>query len=80
MFASSHADLPPTLIQIADLDAIRDDGSRYAAKLEAAGVTVTLTNYKHTPHSHASLPGVIGAANLALKEVIAYLRAKLIDN
>ncbi|MBR7742291.1 alpha/beta hydrolase [Phycicoccus sp. BSK3Z-2] len=51
------AGLPPTLVQTADLDPIRDDGIRYAAALEAAGVPVRLTNYLRVPHGFASFPG-----------------------
>lgn len=49
--------LPPALVQTADVDPIRDDGTRYAAALEAAGVPTRFTNYLGVPHGFASFPG-----------------------
>ena len=49
--------LPPALVQTADLDPLRDDGTRYAEALRAAGVAVRLTNYLRMPHGFASMPG-----------------------
>ncbi|MGL5863116.1 MAG: alpha/beta hydrolase, partial [Phycicoccus sp.] len=48
--------LPPTLVQTADLDPLRDDGIRYADALRAAGVRVRLTNYQRVPHGFATFP------------------------
>ncbi len=51
------SDLPPTLIQTAGLDPLRDEGWRYAARLRAAGVEVVITDYPQCPHGFASYPG-----------------------
>ena len=69
--------MPPALIQTADLDPIRDDGTRYAQALEEAGVPVRLTNYVGAPHGFASLPGatLIGAQHRA--ELVSELRRNL---
>ncbi|WP_392542091.1 alpha/beta hydrolase [Oryzobacter telluris] len=48
-------------MQVADVDPIRDDGVRYAAALEAAGVPVRLTNYLRMPHGFAAMPGAAPA-------------------
>lgn len=69
--------LPPALIQTADLDPIRDDGTRYAEALRAAGVEVRLTNYVGVPHGFASVPGgtLVGRQHRA--EIIAEMRRHL---
>ena len=71
------AGLPPTLIQTADLDPIRDDGSRYAAALRSAGVETRLTNYLRVPHGFASFPGASAAGRQARWELVSELRRHL---
>lgn len=70
-------DLPPALIQTADLDLIRDDGIRYADALREAGVEARHTNYLGVPHGFASVPGatVIGEQHRA--EIAAELTRHL---
>jgi len=53
--------LPPALVQVADVDPVRDDGIRYAAALQAAGVPTRLTSYLRVPHGFASMPGAAPA-------------------
>ena len=69
--------LPPALIQTADLDPLRDDGLRYAAALESAGVTVRLTNYLGAPHGFTSFPGVYRSGAASRSEMIEFLRGYL---
>ena len=57
LWATSHAGLPPALVQTADLDPLRDEGRLYAERLAAAGVPARHTNYVGAPHGFASFPG-----------------------
>ncbi|GAA2162384.1 alpha/beta hydrolase [Pedococcus bigeumensis] len=72
-----HAGLPPTLVQTADLDPLRDDGVRYADALEAAGVSVRLTNYVRVPHGFASIPGMVPSSAQHRAELVGELRRHL---
>jgi acetyl esterase/lipase len=47
--------LPPTLIQVAENDVLRDEGEAYARKLDEAGVSVTLTRYGGLIHDYGLL-------------------------
>jgi acetyl esterase len=48
-------DLPPTLIQTAEADILRDQGEAYGRKLDEAGVTVTTIRYNGTIHDFGLL-------------------------
>ena len=69
--------LPPALVQTADLDPIRDDGTRYAAALRSAGVETRLTNYLRVPHGFASFPGASAAGAQHRWELVSELRRHL---
>jgi acetyl esterase len=69
--------LPPALIQTADLDALRDDGTRYAEALRAAGVAVRATNYVRVPHGFASFPGAVPVAAQHRAELVSEMRSHL---
>ncbi|KGN32657.1 lipase [Knoellia sinensis KCTC 19936] len=69
--------LPPTLIQTADLDPIRDDGARYAKALRAAGVSTRHTNYLRVPHGFASFPGACAAGRQQRWELVHELQHHL---
>jgi acetyl esterase len=71
---AEHHDLPPTLIQTAQYDPLRDEGAAYAAALRDAGVDVRLTNYVDAVHGYASLPGISPSAGQALAEAIEMIR------
>jgi acetyl esterase len=74
LLAASLAGLPPTLIQTADCDTLRDDGSRYAERLRQAGVPVQYENYTGMPHGYFSLAKLCAAAPQALASVVSFLR------
>lgn len=69
----------PALIQTADLDPIRDDGTRYAEALREAGVEVRATNYVGLPHGFASFPGVARSGAQHRAELVSELRRHLFD-
>jgi len=71
LLADDHRGLPPTLIQVAEHDPLRDDGIRYAAALRQAGVKVRLTEYIGLPHGYLNFPGLCRGAGQALAELCA---------
>ncbi|MGY1744042.1 alpha/beta hydrolase [Blastococcus sp. SYSU D00695] len=77
LHAGDHTGLPPALVQVAEHDPIRDDGLRYAAALEAAGVPVRTTTYVGMPHGYLSFPRLCRSAPQALGELCAELHAAL---
>ena len=74
---AEHAGLPPALIQTAQHDPLRDQGTAYAEALRAAGGRVQLTNYVDAVHGYVSLPGLVPAARQALAEVVGAVREAL---
>lgn len=71
------AGVAPALVQTADLDPIRDDGLRYAALLQEAGVPVRATNYVGLPHGFASMPGACPSGWQAEAELVGEIRDHL---
>jgi len=75
--APDHSGLPPALVQVAGHDPIRDDGLRYAAALQAAGVAVRTSTYVGMPHGYLSFPKLCRSAQQALAELCAGLSSAL---
>lgn len=79
---ANHDDLvglPPTLIQTAEFDVLRDEGEAYARKLDAAGVTVVNTRYNGMIHDFGLLNVLsqVPATRAALHQAGEELRARL---
>jgi acetyl esterase len=75
--ASDLAGLPPAIVVVAECDPLRDDGLRYAERLEAAGVTVTLLRYEGMIHNFVRFAAVIDRASAALDDIARKLAARL---
>lgn len=70
------AGLPPCLIQVAELDVLRDDGVLMAEKLHAAGVDVVLEEYSGVLHGFARLTAAVEKSRLAVANAGRWLREK----
>jgi len=69
--------LPPTLIQTADVDPLRDDGATYAEALGRAGVPVRHTNYVRAPHGFAFSPRLSPCGPQQRAELVTEIRRHL---
>jgi acetyl esterase len=75
--AEDLSGLPPAYIGTAEHDPLRDDGARYAALLNAAGVPAELSNEPTLVHGYASFAFVIPAAAEATNRGLIALRKAL---
>jgi acetyl esterase len=75
--ATDLSGLPPAMIITAEFDPLRDEGERYAERLKAAGVPVTLKRYPGMVHGFFRLSHIIDQGKTALAEAGAALRAAL---
>ena len=73
--------LPPTLIQTAENDVLRDEGETYARKLDEAGVPVTLTRHMGLIHDYGLLNPIakVPAVQTALLQAAATIRKALAE-
>lgn len=72
--AESHADLPPTLIIVAEYDPLRDEVRAYAEKLSDAGVEVTIREYDDMMHGFFVMPGAFDRGGEALAAAGEFVR------
>ena len=69
--------LPPTLIVVASHDVLRDDGTRYAERLRAAGIDVVVRDVDGHPHGFLRWAGAVDAAGETLAAMGQYAAAAL---
>ncbi|MFL6656134.1 MAG: alpha/beta hydrolase [Sulfurifustis sp.] len=75
LLAGDLSRLPPAFILTAGYDPICDEGKAYAEKLRAAGVPTTYKCYDGMIHGFIGMGKVLDAANDAIRECGARLRA-----
>lgn len=66
LIAHDLSDLPPATIVVAGYDALRDEGFRFAQRLDDAGVATSLRNYEAMNHGFLSLLGLVDRADEAM--------------
>lgn len=71
----NHAGMPPTLVSVASLDPLHDQGVAYAKALEAAGVSVQLITAEDTIHGHITLRQAVPSAQADVDTALAVLQA-----
>ena len=71
--------LPPTLIQTAEFDVLRDEGEAYARKLSDAGVDVVCVRMNGLTHDFGNsnplcqVPAIQSAVRMAAQEIRRHL-------
>ncbi len=65
--------LPPTLIQTADYDILKDEAFEFFKKLQAAGVEAEYHNYKATAHGLMQMPNFVSKRGQALRDITEFV-------
>lgn len=73
MQAESLKGLPPTLVQTAELDPLRDEGEAYARRLEAEDVPVSLSRYNGVDHAFVGFTGPSAPHKQAIAEIADWI-------
>mgnify|MGYP001062832096 CR=1 FL=1 len=68
---------PPVMIQVSDTEVLLSDAQRMAARLQAAGGVVRLSQWKDLPHVWQFMAGHLPEAQAALAEVAAFATSAL---
>jgi acetyl esterase len=71
--AADLSHLPPTLIQTAEYDPLRDEGEAYAMRLRAAGTPVTLQRRDGLIHGYIGMTAAVPLADAALQDAAIWV-------
>ncbi|MBA2546371.1 MAG: alpha/beta hydrolase [Solirubrobacterales bacterium] len=71
--AEDLSGLPPAYVATAELDPLRDDGTAYAGRLRAAGVSVRLEDWPGTIHGFLLMRAVTPAADELIASIVRFL-------
>ncbi len=74
LLAESLDALPRAFILTAGFDVLRDEGLRYARRLEAAGVAVEHEHFEGMPHGFVQWAGTVRDAQRAIEHICSFLR------
>lgn len=69
--------LPPTLIQVGEHEALLDDSRRFYEKAKKAGVDIELQTFPEMQHVFQLMAGNAPEADLAIEQIAKWLRPKL---
>jgi acetyl esterase len=72
--------LPEAIVVTAELDPLRDQGLRYANKLEQAGVKTLLMDYPATVHGFMDLPSFFPEGQEAIEKVANEIKKVYVEN
>jgi len=72
--AAELAGLPPAMVITAEFDPLRDEGERYARRLEEAGVPVRLSRYDGMIHGFFGMTQFLDKAKTAVQDASGNLR------
>lgn len=74
VLASNIDQSPPTFILLPDLDPLRDEGEKYAARLKRCSVPIELYRAKNTIHGCVSFSGRIPQARDGVRSAATFLK------
>jgi acetyl esterase len=74
LLAANFAGAAPAIVVTAECDILHDDGSRYAGKLQAAGIPVEYREYAGMVHAFFGMVPAVDAASEAQRAVCAAFR------
>jgi acetyl esterase len=77
LFAESHANLPPALVQTCEFDPLRDEGEAYGQALQAAGNDVVITRYDGAFHGMLCFATALDQSKEMLAQVVEFLKVRL---